>query len=515
MTLSGNKPLISRILGITCGMVLLILSLPVQAEWERISGELTQISVGRANQIWGVNNKDQIFHWDGVKWVSVSGLLKHVSVGEDGVVWGVNTRGQIFERTPSGEWREIPGLARTISVGNARNIWVLNDKDQIFRWTGNTWQSVPGLLRSLGASADGTVWGVNAQGDIFSLSNSGQWRPVTGRAVQVSVGNARAIWVLNEKGNIFRWGNGQWELIPGNLKQIAAGSDGTLWGINSKGEVFRYRATASCTTTGNCPANKICQSGNCVTPTGECDPIQPPERSCFPGAVCAKRSSGGGICSFELTTETPATNFGTAPPVRLLAPEPGDRFDNQQIFRLRWEVTPAMRQAGAITMAFMMTEFPFFDPSTRQITNTNKIRWIWSSISSSGGRNGDVRIDQGFSGIRTTGDLGAPWPAGQGLPSASYRFFVMVTVNGVISSVSPVRLVKIGHYCNLSTISETGCSVSADCVNVIQTPEQASCGPDHKCRLRCASDFDCCGSGDRCDFSQPLDNRRGGICRPI
>lgn len=514
MNLPGNKSVVSRILGITCGMVLLVLSLPVQAEWERISGQLAQISVGRANHVWGVNNKDQIFRWDGFRWLSVSGLLKQVSVGEDGVVWGVNAGGQIFERTPSGGWREIPGLARTVSVGSASTIWALNDKDQIFRWTGNTWQSVPGLLQSLGAASDGSVWGVNAQGGIFELSNNAQWIVKSGQAFQVSVGGARHIWVVNKKGDIFRWQNGRWELVPGNLKQIAVGSDGTVWGINAEGAIFRYRTSMECTTTANCPANKICRSGTCVEPSGECDPNQPPERFCFPGAICAKRSSGGGVCSFGLTAETPATSFGNPPPVRLLAPEPGDWFDNQQVFRLRWEVTPTMRQTGAVTMAFMMTEFPFFHLSTRQITNINKISWIWSSVSPSSGRNGDVRIDQGFTGIRASGDLDSPWPSGQGLPSAAYRFFVMVTVNGVISNVSPVRLVKVGHPCNLSTISRTGCSVSADCVTVIQTPEQASCGPDHKCRLRCASDFDCCGSGNRCDFSLPVDNLQGGICRP-
>lgn len=513
MNLSIKKSFMVIVLGITFGMIVPAFPSPVQAGWERVSGQLKEISVGSSNHVWGVNDKDQIFRWDGHGWISVSGLMKQVSVGEDGVVWGVNAGGQIFERTSLGEWKTIPGLARSVSVGSARQKWVLNNNDQIFHLKGNTWQPVPGLLRTLSAAADGSVWGVNAQGDIFILAENGQWKVVAGKAVQVSVGSAKHVWVVNEKGNIFRWQNGLWELIPGELKQVAVGSDGTVWGINIQGAIFRYGATTGCTTTANCPANQICSAGTCVVPTGECDPNQSPERYCFSGATCVKRSSGRGVCTFGVDSEHPATTSVNPPYIRLLGPEPGDWFNSQQIFQLRWEVTPLMGQRGAVTTAFLMTGYPVFSPS-RQITNIDQIRWIWSSASPSSGRNGEIRIDQGFTGLRATGELGPPWPSGQGLSSAAYRFFVMVTVNGVISRVSLVRLIKVGNHCSLSTISQRGCSTDADCVTVVKIPEQASCGPDHRCRQRCASDFDCCGSGDRCDFSLSADSSRGGVCRP-
>ena len=62
--------------------------------WRNITGELTQISVGSAEHIWGVNSQGHIYRYVGGNignpWQNIDGLLTNVAVGSDGTVMGVN-----------------------------------------------------------------------------------------------------------------------------------------------------------------------------------------------------------------------------------------------------------------------------------------------------------------------------------------------------------------------------------------------------------------------------------------
>ena len=99
------------------------------------SNYLTNISVGNASNVWGVddtitNNQDNIWHWDGSQWTRIPGHLTQVSVAADGTVRGVNAR-----------------LGR----------------DNIWRRTGDVWERVKGELTWIAAGSESEVWGVNAQ----------------------------------------------------------------------------------------------------------------------------------------------------------------------------------------------------------------------------------------------------------------------------------------------------------------------------------------------------------------
>jgi hypothetical protein len=121
--------------------------------------ELIQISVGRADQVWGVDAEGRIFRRQGEGWVQVEGELGWVSVGCDGTVWGVHPTGQIFRRDGD-QWTKIPGELSQISVGDSGVVWGVHPTGQIFKWLGDRWIQVEGALRQISASSDGALWGV-------------------------------------------------------------------------------------------------------------------------------------------------------------------------------------------------------------------------------------------------------------------------------------------------------------------------------------------------------------------
>jgi len=173
--------------------------------WEQIPGKLTYISVSGEN-VWGVNDKGEIYHWNGAAWNLIPGSLAQISVGCDGTVWGVNKNGAIYRMTSaSGTWKLMPGKVTQIAVGSARNIWALNAGD-VFRWDHeeNNWKHIPGKLTYISASGE-EVWGTN------------------------------------DKEEIYHWNGASWSLMPGNLPQISVGCDGAVWGISNTQDLYRLR----------------------------------------------------------------------------------------------------------------------------------------------------------------------------------------------------------------------------------------------------------------------------------
>ena len=63
-----------------------------------------------------------------------------------------------------------------------------------------------------------------------------------GAAVQVSVGSAANVWVVNSAGRVYRWLGSSWDLVDsaGLCKAVAAGADGTVLVIRaSDSSVYR------------------------------------------------------------------------------------------------------------------------------------------------------------------------------------------------------------------------------------------------------------------------------------
>jgi hypothetical protein len=86
-------------------------------QFVRIPGALVQISVGDANNIWGVTSGDVVFKWNGNDWQRIPGGLTRVAVSAGGTrVVGVSRDGRIWAYNGGDSWTLIPGSLTNISV---------------------------------------------------------------------------------------------------------------------------------------------------------------------------------------------------------------------------------------------------------------------------------------------------------------------------------------------------------------------------------------------------------------
>lgn len=283
-----------------------------------------------------------------------------------------------------------------------------------------------------------------------------------------------------------------------------------------------------CRTANDCANNMVCRAGYCRVPDGSCVVGEPASNYCLGHGECTPTSRGGRCTVVRFDGGAASWPIGSVldGTIHMISPDEGDWLNANEVFSLRWQTVPGMLAPGVVTYAVISEIVPavpgdigfgITHPDPTINTNWASVRWVWSSA---GRRNGEARIDEGFRGLRgaslTSPAFGAPWPAGHGLPTRMYVWFVYSVRGGRIVYASSLRQLRVGHYCDTRSIEATTCSHAATCTAVNDWPEQCDCPAGH-CLRRCTSDLDCCGGGERCDFDTPDKNsptgRRYGICR--
>ena len=118
-------------------------------------------------------------------------------------------------------WEQIDkdGGAIRIDVDPSGNPWVVDNNDNIFRRSGDEWEQIDGEATDIGVGADGSVWviggsktKINGGYGIYRLMD---WEQIEkdGGAVQISVDNRGAPWVLNSEEYIYVWKSFNWKSI--------------------------------------------------------------------------------------------------------------------------------------------------------------------------------------------------------------------------------------------------------------------------------------------------------------
>jgi hypothetical protein len=226
---------------------------PEAQSWALMPGLLAQIAVGANGDVWGLNSAQQIFRFNPQiqNWELIPGLLVQLSVGADGTVWGINAAQQIFRFNPQTQgWDLMPGFLTQIAVGFDTVVWGINSAGQVFRFNPGTqnWEQMPGLLAQIAVGADGDVWGLNSASQIFHFNPQTQnWDQIPGLLARIAVGFGGDVWGVNVQDQIFRFNlQGQnWDLISGSLAQIAVGIDGSVWGINASQQIYAFTGPTS------------------------------------------------------------------------------------------------------------------------------------------------------------------------------------------------------------------------------------------------------------------------------
>lgn len=161
---------------------------------------LRQVSAAGNGVLYGLNDKDQIFVWEGAKWLRVEGELRQISAGSPTEVWGVNALNKVYRTTTSG-WQQMPGSMKMVAV----------------------------------AKGGGAVVAIDLQGRPFAWNQMG-WTPFPNAPVLdfIAIGRPSNIYGLGKNGEIYRWwpATGAWRRINGALKKISIAADGTIAGVN-------------------------------------------------------------------------------------------------------------------------------------------------------------------------------------------------------------------------------------------------------------------------------------------
>jgi len=238
--------------------------------FDQIPGSLRQISAGKADAVWGVNDDAQLFRFNTASGVfdrvPVSADIASVSVGQTGEAWMLTTDLEIIRLNPtSGSLEGIPGELRQIAAASGGFAWGLDRDSNVFLLENAISKQIPGTLQIISTGPTGNAWGLSANSGIFfSDSETSQLQPIPGNLSSISVGeffpldNRVQVWGLNprpqppgsliQEHDIFQLvrhpdgtPNGALEFlpVPGELMVIAAAAE-DVWGINAFHNVFRW-----------------------------------------------------------------------------------------------------------------------------------------------------------------------------------------------------------------------------------------------------------------------------------
>jgi hypothetical protein len=172
-------------------------------EWERIPGGAVRIG-GTHNRPWIVNNRNNIYQWDGSTWIQRDGFARDIG---DGWIVGTDSR---------------PG-----GFG-------------IYRWNGNNWDRVPGGAVRIGGTFDKPLI-VNNAGIVFAWdSRRNRWIELPGAPPARDVGDEWIIGTRPRPGGfqIVRQSGILWSEVPGGAESIG-GSKHDPYIVNSSGQVYR------------------------------------------------------------------------------------------------------------------------------------------------------------------------------------------------------------------------------------------------------------------------------------
>jgi hypothetical protein len=231
--------------------LLSLLASVVHAQWQLMPGKATDIGVGGRGGVWAIGvdrvpGGSTIYRWTGSEWQVVPGGAVRIDVDSRGNPWVVNTEGKIFRRAAGG-WQPMPGLARDIGVGANDAVWVIGINAapggyEIHRWSGKEWTRMPGGAVRIDVDPKGNAWVVNDRGEVLRFER-GSWQRMSGSAAAVTVAADGKAWVLGTDRvqggySVQQWTGRDWRRVDGGAVALSAGP--VPWLVNEGGQIYRW-----------------------------------------------------------------------------------------------------------------------------------------------------------------------------------------------------------------------------------------------------------------------------------
>ncbi len=136
--------------------------------------KIDSISVGNKNNIWAVNETENIVYQYSLQgWVACSqkNSVIAVAAGVDGTVIILNPAGNVY-KYENGKWTALPGAQlQTIAVGDKDNIWGIGINNQLWQYVNGKWTEIKGVDNKPTSGFDDVA--INAKGVVYCLDTAG------------------------------------------------------------------------------------------------------------------------------------------------------------------------------------------------------------------------------------------------------------------------------------------------------------------------------------------------------
>jgi hypothetical protein len=215
--------------------------------WVTLPGSLKTISSNNL-QLWGSNNANQIYRYDGKKWELMGSGYKQIAVCPNGSVHALDNAGKIYSLT-NNQWQIMAGTLTTIACGmdgiDFNGLWGVDTGGVVLYYNRatSTWVSTSQLLNPTIGSISiglGRAWGIDLNHRIVSLVARGStWTtiPTPDKILAVTAGDG-GVFGISSNSNVLFWDGTQWIAKASDLKQITV-NDRFLYGVKSTGEIVQ------------------------------------------------------------------------------------------------------------------------------------------------------------------------------------------------------------------------------------------------------------------------------------
>ncbi|MBR9882663.1 MAG: hypothetical protein GYB21_02985 [Oceanospirillales bacterium] len=198
----------------------------------------------------------QVFDSGRKQWSDVAKGFSDIAGADDGKVWLMDSAGALYSGSVDGsDIKKIDGAASAITSSNSGDLWVVSDKlnnqgGDIWILSNKRWQKKAGVKAVAIANQNGYMWAVNKQGDILrsdtndarSLLRS-RMKKMPGKALDIASGRDGSIYVVGTDNQLYLWDDtgSQWVKKQTSPKavRVAVEQAGDVWLIDEKGSLFR------------------------------------------------------------------------------------------------------------------------------------------------------------------------------------------------------------------------------------------------------------------------------------
>jgi len=140
-------------------------------KWHQTPGGAKDIGVGANGKVWVIGTNKEgggygIYRWDN-KWTKIGGSAVRIDVDPEGNAWVVNNKGNIY-RYDGKKWIQAPGRAKDIGISANGAVMVIGTDDRPYIWNGKDWKKVAGKARQITVDRNGNPWVVNAGQAIYA-----------------------------------------------------------------------------------------------------------------------------------------------------------------------------------------------------------------------------------------------------------------------------------------------------------------------------------------------------------